>query len=495
MSDFPAYDEIHVISDIHMGGNRPNFQILKETRRLAGYIGWVAQQCPAGHVALVLNGDVFDTLAEELPGYVAVEQAVSVVERIMKDASFSCIWDALAAFVAGERRTLVFIIGNHDIEMAFPTVQRLIMKRLAGDDLVKRARIEFSTIGAGYTCTVGNARIYCTHGNEVDAWNYNRYEDLAKVGRRLNAGRSLDPKEWYPNAGTRMVKEVMNEVKGKYKWIDLLKPETQAAVGALVVLDPSQAAKITNLMSIVGEKARGGKEVNQRLSAEGFQPREQVEASPVTANQLLGSNLSEIVGSQSQQHLQSADEMLELAEANLGRPNAQITEPAAPLGTWQLIFDRLTGVPKDEALRRALKDWLADDKTFDYTDQDDTFKDVTAAVGPSVDFIITGHTHLERAIDMGGGRFYFNCGTWIRLLRFTDAVLKDRDSFKPVYEVLIDGRMESIDAATFGGESFVMNQTSAVSVKAANGGVVGCLSHVIGDGTGEPQVIRQFERA
>ena len=110
MSDFPAYDEIHVISDIHMGGNRPNFQILKETKRLAGYIGWVAKQCPAGHVALMLNGDVFDTLAEELPGYVAVEQAVTVVDRIMRDASFSCIWDALAAFVAGERRTLIFII-------------------------------------------------------------------------------------------------------------------------------------------------------------------------------------------------------------------------------------------------------------------------------------------------------------------------------------------------------------------------------------------------
>jgi UDP-2,3-diacylglucosamine pyrophosphatase LpxH len=499
MSDFPAYDEIHVISDIHMGGNRPNFQILKETRRLAGYIGWVAQQCPAGHVALVLNGDIFDTLAEELPGYVAVEQAVSVVERIMKDASFSCIWDALAAFVAGERRTLVFIIGNHDIEMAFPTVQRLIMKRLAGDDLVKRARIEFSTTGAGYTCTVGNARIYCTHGNEVDAWNYNRYEDLAKVGRRLNAGRSLDAKEWYPNAGTRMVKEVMNEVKEKYKWIDLLKPETQAAVGTLIVLDPSQAKKITDLVSIVGERVSGGREVNQRLSAEGFQPREQVtDASAVTVKQLLGPNLREGINMHSRQDSQDVDAMLALAEANLGKPNAQIVEPAAPLGTWQLIFDRLTGwlrdVPKDEALRRALKDWLADDKTFDRTDRDDTFKDVTAAVGASIDFIVTGHTHLERAIDMGGGRFYFNCGTWIRLLRFTDAMLKDQKSFKPVYDVLMDGRMELIDEAKFGGQSFVMNQTSAVSIKAEKGGVVGCLSHVVGDGTGAPQVIQQFVR-
>jgi UDP-2,3-diacylglucosamine pyrophosphatase LpxH len=499
MSDFPAYDEIHVISDIHMGGNRPNFQILRETKRLAGYIGWVGKQCPAGNVALVLNGDVFDTLAEELPGYIAVEQAVAVVDRIMNDSSFSGIWEALAAFVAIERRTLIFIIGNHDIEMSFPTVQRLIMTRLAGDDLVKRARIEFSTIGAGYTCLVGGARVYCTHGNEVDAWNYNRYEDLAKVGRRLNAGRSLDPKEWYPNAGTRMVKEVMNEVKEKYKWIDLLKPETQAAVGTLVVLDPSQAKKITDLVSIVGERVSGGREVNQRLSAEGFQPREQVaDASALTVEQLLGPNLREGVSMHAQQDSQDVDAMLALAEANLGKPNAQIVEPAAPLGTWQLIFDRLTGwlrdVPKDEALRRALKDWLADDKTFDHTDRDDTFKDVTAAVGASIDFIITGHTHLERAIDMGGGRFYFNCGTWIRLLRFTDAMLKDRDSFKPVYDVLIDGRMELIDEAKFGGQSFVMNQTSAVSIKVENGSVVGRLSHVVGDGTTAPRVIQQFVR-
>src|SRR5207249_4703470 len=100
--------------------------------------------------------------------------------------------------------------------------------RLAGDDLLARARIEFSTAGAGYACSVGGARVYCIHGNEVDAWNYNRYEDLAKVSRRLNAGQSIEQSDWKPNAGTKMVKEVMNEVKRKYAWIDLLKPETSA---------------------------------------------------------------------------------------------------------------------------------------------------------------------------------------------------------------------------------------------------------------------------
>lgn len=503
--EFPEYDELHVISDIHMGG-KPGFQILRETGRLAGYIAWVAQQAPAGKVALVLNGDVFDTLAEDIKGYVAIDDAVATVHRIMKDDAFSGIWDALAEFVAQEGRTLVFVIGNHDIEMAFPTVQNLISWRLAGDDLVKKARIVFSTTGAGYTCTVGDAKVYCTHGNEVDAWNYNRYEDLAKVSRRLNADQPLDPKEWCPNAGTRMVKEVMNEIKKTYKWIDLLKPETTAAVGTLVVLDPSQASKITKLLSIVGEKSKGSQQVDQRLSAEGFKPHAELETTPLGLEQLLGPNLTAGVRAQQGHDAESVDDMLLNAEKNLHNPAALVATPEEALGTGELIWDRLTGwirgVGKDEALRRALQDWLKNDKTFVIDDKDDTFKDVTAAAGSSIDFIVTGHTHLERAIDMGNNRFYFNCGTWIRLLRFTDAMLKDKASFKPVYDLLVDqqGRMELIDDAQFPDAtgtktSFVLNQTSAVSIKKEHGKVVGRLTHIEGDGKGQPKEIKAFARA
>lgn len=495
MRNFPEHDEVHVISDIHMGG-KPGFQILRETRRLANFIGWVGKQKPAGRVALILNGDVFDTLAEDIHGYVAVDEAVATVQRIIDDPSFSAIWKSLADFVRLEGRSLVIVIGNHDIELAFPTVQRLIISHLAGDDLRARARIEFSTAGAGYTCFIGNACIYCTHGNEVDAWNYNRYEDLAKVGRRLNAGISLEPSEWYPNAGTRMVKEVMNEVKRKFAWIDLLKPETSAAVGALLVLDPSQVKKIGSLLSIVGEKVQGQKQADQRLSAEGFQPPEQNVAVPFAVDGLLGPNVKNGVLGAHVSGGRSADDMLLEAEEHFNRKDAFSAEADSTLGTPQLIWDRLTGwitgVGKDEALRRAMLDWLAKDKTFDINDEDDTFKQVTAAVGPSIDFVVTGHTHLERAVKMGAGRYYFNCGTWIRLLQFTQDMLKDSASFKPVYDVLVNGKMQILDNAHFNGRPFVLDQTSAVSIKEEDGRVVGRLTHVIGDGSGEPVEIKKF---
>lgn len=490
MSDLQVFDEIHVVSDIHMGG-KPGFQILRQTDRLANFIRWVGAQRPDGQVALVLNGDVIDTLAEDVAGYVAIDDATTIVARIMDDPAFRGVWAAMADFVKLDGRKLVIVLGNHDIELAFPPVQRLLLSRLAAGDLLARARIEFSTAGAGYACSVGGARIYCIHGNEVDPWNYNRYEDLAKVSRRLNAGRSIEQSEWKPNAGTKMVKEVMNAVKRKYAWIDLLKPETAAAVGTLLVLDPTQAQKITQLFGIVGERKSGSAEVDQRLSTEGFQAPAPAGVQALGMEQILGPSLRQAVA-------HDTDDMLLAAERNFAVPGTGMPGGDQQLGTGQLIWERLTGwitgVGKEEALRRALVDWLEGDPTFKIDDPDDTYKQVSASVGSAVDFIVTGHTHLERAIDMGG-RYYFNTGTWIRLLRLTEGMLRNTESFKEIYSVLVDGRMETIDKATPGGEPFVLDQTSSVSIKAEGGGVVGCLNHVVGDGSGAPQEIARFVKA
>jgi UDP-2,3-diacylglucosamine pyrophosphatase LpxH len=492
----PQYDEVHVISDLHMGGER-GFQILRETEKLAGFIRWVAEQKPDGRVALVLNGDVIDTLAEESGGYIAVDNAEAVVKRIMADPAFAPVWASLADYVKIDKRILVMVLGNHDLEMSFTGVQRLVVERLAGDDPLARARIEFSTMGAGFSCLVGGARVFCTHGNEVDAWNYTRYEDLARAGRRLSSGRSLKSSEWEPNAGTMMVKDVMNTVKKDYPWIDLLKPEMQAAVGVLLALDPGQVEKINRLRPIIGEKAKGSMEVDQRLSAEGFIAPANKEARPASVDSLLGPSLMEGLRSGAGASRPTADALLLSAERKY-KTGSAVTDPHdATLGPGQYLWDRLTGwftgISKIEALRRALKDWLKDDKTFIVDDWDETCKYVVASVGQGIHFLITGHTHLERAIDLGGGRFYFNCGTWIRLLKFTEAMLKDEEAFKPVYELLVNGTMEKIDTSDFNGQPFVMPQQSAVCIRAEAGKVVGELAHIEANPFGR-KVIQQFRR-
>lgn len=496
MEGIPVFEELHVISDIHMGG-KPGFQILRETQRLANFINRVAAQQPGVRVALVLNGDVIDTLAEDVSGYVAVDEAEATLKRIMGDASFVPIWDALADFVHTDQRTLVIVIGNHDIEIAFPGVQRLIVERLSRGDNAAKTRIEFSAAGAGYGCMVGNARVFCTHGNEVDAWNFNRYEDLSRVARRLNAGLTLNRDEWTPNAGTRMVKEVMNEVKKKYAWIDLLKPETSAAIGALLALDLSQLGKINKLPGILGAKVVGDYQVDQRLSVDSLQRPPATSGVAPTLESLLGPNVRDSMKNAGVAPGRSGDDMLLALESPKFYVQAQAMGDA-PLGVSQLIWDRLTGwltgVSQDEALRRALQDWLKGDNTFKTDDKDDTYKDVTAKLGAGIDFVITGHTHLARAIDMGAGRFYFNSGTWIRLMRFTDAMLADTASFKPVYEALLDGRMSTIDEETFNNAPLILDQTTSVSINFENGKTIGRLNRVAGDGSGQPEVLKEFAR-
>lgn len=493
--DLPQHDALHVVSDIHMGGVA-GFQVLRETARLAGYVRRLAASRPGQEVALVLNGDVFDTLAEDLGSdYLATRQALQVVGRILDDPAFAPVWAALSAFVQQPGRTLVFVIGNHDIEIAFPGVQRLLLARLAGQDLAARARTVFSTTGAGYACRVGAARVFCTHGNEFDAWNYNRYEDLARVGRRLNCGQPVDPATWRPNAGTKMVKEVMNAVKQRYRWIDLLKPETSAAVGTLMAIDPGQIRRLGELPDILAEQVSGRRESVGRLSlpAGEMAPERGLAAAAPTLEQLLGPQLRAAQGAHP-----PADDMLMAAEAQLGLDPAALTG-AGTLGAGQLVWDRLTGwirgVDPVEALRRALLDWLQDDRSFAIDDRDDTCRATLDNVGADVDVLVTGHTHLMRAIDLGGGRLYFNSGTWIRLMRFTEALLKDRDSFLPVYQLLQDGRMALLDEAVWGGEPLVLDCTSAVELVAEDGALVGRLQRIVGDGLGQPVTVQQLRRA
>ena len=493
MNDLPRHDEIHVISDIHMGGE-PGFQVLKETTRLASYVSWVGAQRPDQHVALVLNGDVIDTLAENIGGYVAIDNATSIVQRIMDDSSFQRVWDALAAFVRLPRRTLVIVLGNHDLEFAFPPVQRQVLSRLAGDNLEARARIEFSTIGAGYPCVVGNSRVFCTHGNEVDEWNFVRYEDLSRVARRLSAGRTLSAEEWRPNAGAKMVRDVMNTVKARYRWVDLLKPEMGAAVSVLAALDPSALKSLGQVATLLTQSQSEKNDRDQRLAAPGTVAPAVTSASPISIDQLLGPNLRGGAGAVAGG--QDADAMLMAAERNRDKPRAAAAGPQdGTLGTFGYWWDRLRGMDKAEALRLAVKDWIKDDKSFQTDDQDATYRDVSANVSTDIGFIVTGHTHLERAIDMGSNRYYFNTGTWIRLMRFTEAMLADTASFKPIYDVLDNGSIDRLDGARIANDPIVLPFCTAVRIGSAAGSTTGALLHIEGNEIVTTTAIKSFTRS
>ena len=131
-------------------------------------------------VALVINGDMVDFLAE--PGAEAFDPggAIQKLDRIAGDAAFAPVWKALKKFVRTKDRRLIITLGNHDLELALPWVREHLLGLIAGDDDAARGRVVLAFDGTGFLCRVGNATVLCLHGNEVDDWNVTDFETIPR---------------------------------------------------------------------------------------------------------------------------------------------------------------------------------------------------------------------------------------------------------------------------------------------------------------------------
>ena len=499
----PTFAEIHVVSDIHIGGRKTatsDFQIFTPGERLAGLIDRARDARPGEDVAFVLNGDVIDSLAEEdISAYVALDEksALDMIERLWTDDSFKVVWSALHDFLAQRGRHLIVVVGNHDIELALPLVEAELRRRLAGTDPERQSRLIFSTHGAGFACTVGQARVFCTHGNEVDPMNWVDYNLLGQLANAMSAGRSVDATLWKPNGGTRLVKDVMNLIKRVYPFVDLLKPETAAIAGVLMALDRETFRKVdlSDAIPILKDAFKGRSLTSHLLGFEG----QAADARSVAVNeaavlrQVLGPNLREALadpGAAPDEEDQLLLQAGTAAAAGGVRPLPKPGQPVETLGAGDYIAGLVGFLPKVEALRRALKDWLEDDKTYDVsatTHDGDLFKAMETRVGPGVDFVITGHTHLARALRFPWGGYYYNCGTWIRLLRLTSEVLDSRQAFEAeLWPVLNARSMRALDDAEIPGPGgrvkLLHDRTNAVRLSVnAQGQTVGDLLRVTGN--------------
>ncbi|WP_197041099.1 metallophosphoesterase, partial [Chondromyces apiculatus] len=246
-----ALDQIHIVSDLHLGGI-PGHQIFNQGRALAAVIDHLGEVAKARRVGLVLNGDIVDFLAEEGAAYLDPLGAPAKLQGIFEDEAFRPVWDALAGFVQAPGAVLVLVLGNHDVELALPTVTELLVGRIAGDDTEARARVRLGLDGQGYTCEVGGRRVHCVHGNQVDPWNPVDFKALERVAQAVEAHEV--PPAWEPNAGTRLVVDVMNDIKLEYAFVDLLKPETVPVPAVLLGLPAKYRASLFSFAKIAARR-------------------------------------------------------------------------------------------------------------------------------------------------------------------------------------------------------------------------------------------------
>jgi UDP-2,3-diacylglucosamine pyrophosphatase LpxH len=403
------YERFVSVSDLHVGGT-DGPRMFDQGALLAALIRRLAAEARDVSTALVLNGDTVDFLADAPPGRYLDPDPAGALVRLARDPAFAPVFEALAELVAAPRATLVVAIGNHDVELAFTETRRALLELLCGDDRAAHGRVVLATDGTGWDCTVGGRTVLCVHGNDEDPWNVVDHEGLRRLRQARRRGGVA---ELLPNAGTRLVADVMNGVKRRRPFVDLLKPEVEAVVPILLALDESLADKVWPLVRVAGTFGRDAGRRRAGLLEGG-------EDAPV----------------------QAADDPLAWAEGALqaGVDAVDLVEEGT-LGATAAL-QRLVGLrPGPETLREALRARGTAEDFGDPGEASAADRAIFGPIGSGVPFVVAGHTHAARSLARPGG-WYFNSGTWAKLVLLSWRQVETPEAFAPVLAALEQDRLE-----------------------------------------------------
>ena len=485
-SSYPEFDAVYSTSDLHLGG-APGFQIFHQGELLAALIDRLAGGDGGRSVALVLNGDIVDFLAEEPGRYLDTSEPVAKLERVMKDPAFAPVFRALRGFVRVERRSLVLVLGNHDVELALPPVRDQLREFLCGTDAAARSRLHFAMDGTGFRCRVRAARVLFLHGNEFDPFNIVDYGALLETSRALV--RELRAPDWSPNAGTRLVIDVMNGVKKRFRWVDLLKPEVEAVIPILVAIDPSSLAALRHFGRIGFSAAWGAAQAAGLLSVEDAR-REGPGKTDLELLSVLEGTMpdlrEEIEGDTARWALKRVEREFAAGKSGLDLLGGQ---DERLLGFWSRIGELATERGR-EVMRRGLKALIGDAADLAPEEPDATSRRVDERIGPGIDFVLAGHTHVRKALrrERGGG-FYFNTGSWIDLIQLTPPMLDDEAAFGMIWQALEKGSYEALDVdipVNGALRRLIGRKPTLVRIEAVGTSVTGSLCDVKANGEPEP---------
>lgn len=382
---------LFVISDLHLGG-APGFQMCSPNGRqaLAEFVDYVSRQKQIGNqIHLVLNGDIVDFLAEpEFSSFTNSDDAAKLkLARIV--VSTKPVWDALAR-LADSGCQLTLLLGNHDVELSFPQARQLLAETLG-------SHVHFIYDNQAFVY----GPVLIEHGNRYDAWNVVSHDVLRAI--RSAMSRKETPIDYVGPPGSQLVHQVMNPIKAKYPFVDLLKPENSSMLPILAVLEPAAMKSIPRLAALAAKSKRAS------FDADGIPLDRQNIAGSMSAN--VDAMVTYAL------RLAGLDDPQDLAAGGDSRGLLQRIDDAMSDATLNFQLDRL---------RDALRSFSASHrKAFDISAESDEYLvPATAAAARGFKIVIYGHTHLPKRVSvLSGTAWYLNTGTWADIIRVPEEVL------------------------------------------------------------------------
>lgn len=440
-----------VISDLHLGGSeRP---MMSRPKLLASFIDGLPQRrLSSGELELIIAGDFVDFLALQphASWTPKPDEACAKLEQVVNMAPFADVFDALGRHLAGGHR-LTVILGNHDVELALPAVQAGLMARLEAS----AHSIHF--VGDGRAYRIGGALV--EHGNRYDDANVNDYTNLRAIASAQTRGESAR----HPikvSAGSELVCRVVNQLKPKYPFVDLLQPTNEVVALLLLALEPSLRWQWRMILRTLYGAYR------EHRNALGRQPGATTHVSS-DFDSAKDPELSALFGSF---YNDLFDRENEPVAASDWLPFVFSQE-----GIASLIAES-KGIPsvRIAQIRATLRRMLLSDESGDLDGPSGSCGEAAKRMiqNDSAELVVMGHTHLARRIDVVGHGRYINTGTWVDCFRVPPALLEegsedrawieflrdlceDRRILRPPtyaeFEVDIDGRVQSSDLHMFNG--------------------------------------------
>jgi UDP-2,3-diacylglucosamine pyrophosphatase LpxH len=222
-----------VVSDLHLGtgaehGKRNPYEDFYEDDRfaelLAHYDSLAGEQ---SEIELILNGDIFDLLKVKWNNAWPTE----ITEEIATEKLRLCLEGhprfvlALRRFLNGTHRRIVYLPGNHDLDMLFGAPQALFCRYVAPGERADRVR--FITNSDTYYLPEG---IQIRHGHQLERIHRIQYQ---KPFRKRRDGTLVLDLPY----GSLWILEVMNPAKELRNSVDRILPLRLFILGSLF-LDP-----------------------------------------------------------------------------------------------------------------------------------------------------------------------------------------------------------------------------------------------------------------
>ena len=225
-----------ILSDLHLADGHTILDCFGDTQQSAfeGLLSAACSNGPLGNakeVELIINGDCFDflvTLPYDTQGATNSAIATSKLERII--TAHLPFFATLRRFVATEGRYVTFIIGNHDIELAFSEVRQRITQEIAG--VAEHPGVRF--------CLSRSYRplpdVYIEHGNHYDFWNHSIEGLWDTEGQLL----TTQPDTISLSVGSRYFQHATHPVSIAYPYFDHFEPSMNSThqIALLCLLNP-----------------------------------------------------------------------------------------------------------------------------------------------------------------------------------------------------------------------------------------------------------------